>query len=326
MTNANTQRGSIVQEIAQELAEIWKLVPSKGLFVSLLAIWLLFFDWFGDPIFGYYHSIFFWAILTYQAFTDDGHGLYMPLIVLGLFWMKRDELKKIQTRLWPPGMLLIVGALVIHLIGYVVQQPRISLMGLFLGLYGIIGVVWGPGILKASFFPMCLFAFAVPISQIGEAITFPLRVMATKITTFLAGNVLGIDLIREGTRIFDKQHTFEFEVAAACSGLRSLTAVAALCTIYAFMNVKGVLRILIMIAAAFPLAIIGNILRLLTLIIVSEAFGRKTGEMVHESTAFSLLPYVPAIVGIVVLGYWLGDKPPKTTKPEGPVMPLGQPA
>ena len=48
MTEGNTQRRSILQEILDDVPTFWKAIPHKGLFVSLLAAWVVFFDFFGD--------------------------------------------------------------------------------------------------------------------------------------------------------------------------------------------------------------------------------------------------------------------------------------
>jgi exosortase/archaeosortase family protein len=101
--------------------------------------------------------------------------------------------------------------------------------------------------------------------------------------------------------------------------VRSLTAVLALCTIFAFMNFQKFGRIALLIAAGFPLAVLGNVTRLLVIIIVSEAFGQKAGQYVHDSSVFSLLPYVPPIVGIMVIGHWLREQK-KTDIVEPPVL------
>src|SRR6185503_1970376 len=114
---------------------------------------------------------------------------------------------------------------------------------------------------RASFFPMCLFAFAIPIGVLAETITVPLRLLATHITTFLAGNVLAMNIAQQGTQIVDLNGNFNFEVAAACSGLRSLTAILALCTIYGFTSYKANIRRFIMVLSGFPLAVMGNVLR-----------------------------------------------------------------
>jgi exosortase/archaeosortase family protein len=79
------------------------------------------------------------------------------------------------------------------------------------------------------------------------------------------------------------------------------------------MNFKRTRNRIIMIAAGFPLAILGNISRLMALIIISEAFGQEVGMKAHDNTWFSLLPYVPPIIGIVLLGHWLHERPPGET-------------
>lgn len=311
MTVEKTERPTLLEEIRNELPGIWQSIPHKGVFVSLLVVWVLLFEFLGNSTFGYIdsHSLFAWTFYSYQS-PDDEHGLYIPIVVLALLWWKREDFKGLKNvRPWLPGLVLVAFALLLHTFGYLAQQTRLSIVAFYFGLYALIGLVWGFSALKATFFPMCLFAFALPLGTLAETLTFPLRLLATQVTGSLAIHLLGINVVHQGTMIYDPTGAFQYEVAAACGGLRSLTAVLALCTIYAFMNFKRYRNRVIMIIAGFPLAILGNITRLLGLIIVSEAFGQKYGQMVHDNTFFSLIPYVPPIVGIVVLGHWLSERP-----------------
>lgn len=325
MTTEKKGRPSLLAEFIAEFPGVWRSIPEKRLFGALFLIWVLLFHFLGNSTLGYINtrSLFVWANYSYSCSVDDQHGPYIPLLVLALCWWKRKELGTLQTRLWLPGISIVIAALFLHIGGYVAQQTRISLAGFFLGLYGLVGLVWGRGALKATFFPMCLFAFALPLNTLAETITFPLRLLATKTSCFLAGDVLGIDIVQRGTQISDAHNSFQFEVAAACSGLRSLTAILALSTIYGFMNFVCPGRILLMIASGFPLAIAANVVRLLTIIIVSEAFGQKAGITVHDSAWFSLLPYVPAILGVVVIGHFLKESP---AREKAPLAPVEQPA
>jgi exosortase len=205
----------------------------------------------------------------------------------------------------------LVGlALLVHVGGFVVQYPQISVAAFFLGIYALTGLIWGRDWLRASFFPMALFVFAVPLgSTLVEMVTFPMRLLAAKITSGICGGLLGIDVIREGTLLFDKNHRFQYEVAAACGGIRSLIALLGLSTIYAFMSFDSGWRRGIVILAAFPLAIAGNVFRLVCIVIAAEAFGQEAGAFVHDNVILSLLPYVPAIAGLLVLGKFLRDRP-----------------
>jgi exosortase len=242
------------------------------------------------------------------------------LIVAGLFWWKRALFLELPKRVWWPAAGLLVLALGLHVVGYMVQQARISLLAFFLGVYALTGWVWGPRWLRASFFPFLLFGLCMPLGNQAEYITFPLRLLATQITGVLSDVALGIHVIQDGTRLFDASGTYQYEVAAACSGIRSLTATLALAICYGFVNFRTAWRKWVMMLSAFPLAVAANVFRLSMIIIAAEAFGQHAGNYVHESGWFSLAPYIPAIVGIIVLGHWLRED--KSTSPAAPATPL----
>ena len=282
-------------------------MPDKPLFFSLLVAWMALFHWLGNSTFGYgdISSLFSWTINVYRNSPDDQHGFLVPAVVLVLVFLKRRDLISLPKAHWWPALALVAAGLFLHVVGFVVEQARVSLVGFFVGLYGITGLIWGPGWLRATFFPYFLFAFCVPITAMSEEITFPLRLLSTKVTVVLAQTIMGIDVVQNGTSIWEPTGKFQYEVAAACSGLRSLTAIFGLATIYGFMECsKNWQRITIM-ASAFPLAVIGNVVRLGTIIIAAETFGQSAGNYVHENFWFSLLPYVPPMVGLMILGHWL---------------------
>jgi exosortase len=311
MTEEKIDRHTLLEELRSEVPIVWKNVPYKGVFVSLLVGWVLLFEFLGNSTFGYIetHSLYAWMFYCYESSVDDEHGFFIPIVVLALFWWKRKAFTGLKVQPWLPGLLLIALALLLHVAGYLAQQARISIVAFYFGLYALIGLVWGFSALKASFFPMCLFAFALPLGTLAETITFPLRLFATSITGGVANSILGIDIVTRGTLIYDPSGSYQYEVAAACGGLRSLTAVLALCTVYAFMNFDRYRNRIILILAGFPLAILGNITRLIGLIIISEAFGKEIGAMVHDNTWFSLIPYIPPLIGIVLIGRCLREQP-----------------
>ena len=288
----------------------WHSLPFKKTGFGLLLAWAALFHLVGNSTLGYIktHSLFGWMNFVYSTNPDDEHGYLIPLVVVGLLWWKRERLMALEKKPSFLPLALVALALGLHVVGFVVQQTRISIVAFFVGVYGITGLVWGLGWLRATFFPMFLFAFCVPLGTLAETITLPLRVLATTITSGFCSEVLGIGLIQDGTRIFDSKGTFQYEVAAACSGLRSLTAILAITTIFAFMNFKTWWRCALMVALGFPLAIVANVFRLTTIILAAEAFGQEAGNYVHESSFLSLLPYIPAIIGVVIAAKLLREK------------------
>jgi exosortase len=299
-----------------EFVACWEQLPNKSFFFSLLAAWLLLFQFFGNSILGYVHSssIFLWLKNSYQpgdVATDDAFGELIPFVVAGLFWWKRKELLALPLRLWWPGIFFLLAAVGLHLFGFVLQQPRFSVLGLFTGIFGLMGMAWGRAWLKESFFPFWLFIFCVPLAALATAITFPLRLLVTWLVAGVA-NLLTIHVVRVGTQLMAPDGSFQYDVVAACSGMRSLVAIFLLATVYGFVMFRSPGRRLLFMALALPLSILGNFTRLMCVIFAAEIGGQGTGDFVHENWFFSLVPYLPAIAGLLLVGRWLE----KRSKPE----------
>ncbi len=328
-TTAN-QRPSLLAEISEwlhgftpEFKRCWQALPNKGVFFPLLAAWLLLFQFVGNPTFGYVDtsSLMHWMYVAYgsaSSSSQDSHGLLIPLVVLALLWWKRKELLALPNRLWWPAGVLLACALILHVLGYLIQQPRISIFAFYGGIYALMGLAWGPSWLRKSFFPMFLFIFCIPIASIGEPITFPLRHVVTRIAGVIAGDIFGMDVHSEGTQLFNSAHTFQYEVAAACSGLQSFIAIVVLSIIYAFVSFDKNWKRGVMILASLPLAMFGNVIRLLCIVISASIWGRSTGDYVHESGFFSMIPYIPAILGVIYLGRWLAERRSEPALPAQP--------
>ncbi len=303
-------------EFQTEFRECWQRLPNKVLFFTLLFAWLALFQFLGNSVFGYSgtSSLFSWMSEAYNSTNpanDNGYCNIIPFLVLGLFWWKRRELLALPLKTWWPGLLILVFAMVLHLLGYVLQATQISIVALFTGIYGLTGLAWGYQWLKKSFFPYALFVFSVPLGAHGEIITFPLRMLVTYLVELVSHYILGIDVVRVGTQLYDPSGAYQYDVAAACSGIRSLVAIFLLATVYGFVTFRSMWKRLLLMATAFPFAVLGNLVRLLLIIVAAALGGQKAGDYVHEGGPLgiiSLLPYVPAILGLLWLGSFLKEK------------------
>ena len=315
--------------------ECWHRLPNKAFFFALLAAWLLLFQFWGNSILGYIHtsSLFAWLYYAYTVGgeqNDSSYGNFIPFLVIGLFWWKRRELLAQPLKLWWPGLLVLLAALALHVAGYALQQPYLSIAALFGGIYGLMGLAWGRAWLRHSLFPFFLFMFSVPLGQRAEFITFPLRQLVSWLSEKVA-HVLGIDVIRVGTQLFDPSGSYGFDVAAPCSGMRSLIAIFLLATIYGFFVFRSPWKRLLLMALALPFAVLGNLARMLLIIVAAEIGGQSWGNYVHEGCPIhlpfnlpligneiaivNLVPYLPAMVGLLLVGRWLENRELKQTRP-----------
>ena len=295
--------------VAARSPDEWRRLPNKAFFFSLAAVWVALFIFIGNATFGYLDSssLFSWMFDIYTSpLTDEGHGILIPFVVLALFLWKRQELVAKPLELWPPGVFIIAFALLVHLIGYLIQQPRLSVLGFLIGLYGLTGLAWGKNWLKASFFPYFLLAFCMPVGQLQDGLTLPLRLMVSWIVAGVGHNLFLLpdrDLIRDGTMLMNADHTFAYDVAAACSGIRSLVALLALTTIYGFVQFKSPWKRAVMMLAAIPLAVLGNVVRLSFTIGVAEMFGQNAGKAVE--TKFGFITFAVALGCVLLIARWL---------------------
>lgn len=309
----------LLEEFRILFLNVWERFPNKGLFFALFALWLALFHFLGNSTLGYIPtpSLLVWSFRAYTndaPGADDGHGLLIPVVVLFLLWWKRDELVAVRLRTWWPALALVALGLLTHVLGYVVQQNRLSIVGFFVGLFGLTGLAWGPAWMLRAFFPFALFVFMVPMGSLAEVVTAPLRHLVAQLVTGIAHMGIAPDLVREGTQLRDASSSFHYDIAPACSGIRSLVSLLVLTTVYGFITFKPAWKKALMVLLAVPLAVIGNVARITFTVFVAEAMGHDAGAYVEQK--FGFVTFAVAIGLVLAIGHWLRDpEPPKRGSP-----------
>ena len=318
-----TSSASAVQgpSFLDEAADLWRRLPHKYLFLVLLGAWIALFHYYGNATLGYVKSasLFHWArgVYTWEA-GDDQHGLYIPWLVPIFLWLKRKELAEISARVWWPAVFYFAFALLLHFAAFRVQQARISVLAFIFGLHALIGVIWGPQALRRTVFPIFLLLFCIPMGSMTEPLTFQLRMLVTKISVGIGHDILGIEVFRDGSQILGPKGRAMYDVAPACSGMRSLIAMCALSVIYAFLNFNTVWRRTLLIACALPLAVLANILRITTVIIVGEIWTQQHGVMIEQK--FGFVTFAIAMLSLMAIGWLIRENETKPTPKQEPVM------
>ena len=325
---------TLAEEFLVEFRAFWAWLPDKPLFFTLLGAWAGLFHFLGHCSFNFTDqpSLFAWMWGAWSAEALEAeHGKLVPVVVLILLWLRRNELLAAPTRRWLPALAGVALALVLHVLAFTVQQPRVSMVALAGGVWCLVGLVWGPGWLRKTFFPFLLLGFCVPLEALGEGLLFQLRLLVTQLSVGIGHNLLGLDVLRDGTAIFNTARTFNYDVAPACSGIRSLTSLLAVTTIYGYVAFRAPWKRAVMMALAAPLAVAGNVARITTVIILAEAFGHKAGAAAETNLGY--VTFAVAI-GLMFLAGWLMREkaaPPVTLgraeRPVGqPTPPLVGPA
>jgi exosortase len=157
--------------------------------------------------------------------------------------------------------------------------------------------------------------FAVPLTAYTDSMTFHLRLLSTSLAAGFCKGVLNLSLIREGTVVFHALpgggRGFEFEVAPACSGIRSLTVVLLLTLVFGYLRFESPWRRLALVVAAIPLAVIANVVRLVTVFTVGEAWGGAAGKRIETDLGF--VTFGVAFGGMLLLARFIKETPVVTS-------------
>jgi len=297
----------------EELQYYWRKLPDRALYLGLTAAWVLLFQFVGwtSNTRNLSNSLFAWMWDKWSNVANDAaHGKIIPFVVLGLLWYSRKRLVAAAKGAWWPALVGVAFALVLHVAGFMVQQPRFSMVALFSGAWMLIGVIWGREAMKVCFFPFFIFGFCVPMGgTFAQGLTLPLRLLAAKSAFFVTHDCLDVSVQRTGTKLFDPAGVFgNFDVAAECSGIRSFTALLAITTIFSVVTMKSWWRRAVLILSTIPLALVCNIVRVTTIIMAANACRTPAAGQAVDNY-FGYVTYAMALGGLMLLGKLLREKP-----------------
>ena len=199
---------------------------------------------------------------------DMSYGWYVPLFSLYVAW---DERRRIADSVGEPswlGFLLIVPFVFAGFLGARGTQIRLEIVG-FIGL--LLGLVWtmfGARTMRRVLFPVLFLLFCLPLHTYLDLVTIHLRLLAVSVAYGVLQGC-GVDIVREGTMLFSPTGAFSIDVAEPCSGMRSLFAMMALTAAYSYFTQPTWLRRGLLFALSIPLAVIGNVSRILSIVLIA---------------------------------------------------------
>ncbi len=244
----------------------------------------LVFDWWHDP--------------------NYSHGFLLPLFSLYLVWVKRKELVSLpfQGNWW--GIFLSLGGLFLLLLGWIAGEQFTQRFSLLVVFYGGLIFLFGWPLAKKLFFPVWINILAIPIPYvIYNSLTFPLKLFASKVATALL-QLLGYSVYRDGNIIV--LPNMVLEVIDACSGIRSLISLLAICSILAYFMRSNLWRT-VLILASIPIAIGVNVLRVFLTGILSYHLGPKVAHGFFH-TFSGMLVFVLSIFLVFTLHFFLAKR------------------
>jgi exosortase len=231
---------------------------------------------------------------------QGGHG---PIVLATGLWALWRELKSNPVERRLGNLRLGVPVLALCLASFVAARItgilEIEAFTMYASLVAGAYLLFGGAVLRTIWFPLVYLAFALPPPDtVVAAVTQPIKIAISEGAVALLYS-LGYPVANSGAIIQIGQ--YELLVAAACAGLNSLLTLAALCLFYVYLRHRSnVIAFLVIAAAAIPVAVISNFIRVLVLVLVTYHFGDAAAQgFMHDFAG--LLMFAVALLTIFAI-------------------------
>jgi exosortase len=147
----------------------------------------------------------------------------------------------------------------------------------------------GRSALRAAWFPVFYLVFMVPLpASLIDSLTAPLKQWVSVIVVDLL-HAAGYPIARAGVTI--AIGPYQLLVADACSGLNSMFSLSALGALFMYIMARpSRVHNAIMIASIVPIAFAANIIRVVTLVLVTYHMGDEAGQgFLHGAAGMVML-------------------------------------
>jgi exosortase len=233
--------------------------------------------------------------------ANASYGLALVAVASVLAWRRRRVFTCERDPHSPPtiGLLILLSGVLLYLTGALGADVFLTRISLVIVLTGTTCFLAGTRATRVMAAPLFFLLIAIPPpTLVVTALTLPLQMAASRIgeATLAAG---GVSVVRDGNLL--RLPSTTLEVAEACSGMRSLLSLGALAMLLSWATERSWPRRLVIVAAAVPIAVVVNGLRVAVTGFACEWWGRQAAaDPWHTLTGW--LTFVAAMALLIALG------------------------
>jgi exosortase B len=250
------------------------------------------------------------------SIVGQGHGPVMLALTIWLVWQRAPKMATIgvnrNAKALFLGLMLLFAALTMYVLGRSQGHFGLDVGSLLIAATALILIYYGKAGLVVMWFPLLFAITLVPLpSSMVEALTGPLKSGVSYVAEAIMYS-LGYPIGRSGVTL--SIGPYKLLVADACAGLNSIFALEAISIFY--MSVVGHasnIRNILLALLVLPISFVSNVLRVISLVLVTYYFGDEVGQgFVHGFAGIFLFMIATALTIFVdgVLGLFMKSKAP----------------
>lgn len=231
---------------------------------------------------------------------DQGHGPIIVAVLIWLFWGLRDKIGSAPNQPSAAyGVPLFVVGLLTYAVGRIFNISVLEFASQPFIAASVLLLFRGTAALRLAWFPVIYFIFMIPLPGIFiDALTGSLKGWISNIVEAILYFV-GYPIARSGVIL--SIGPYQLQVADACSGLNSMFSLSALGTLFMYiMGRKSRAHVAIMLISILPIAFAANIIRVITLVLVTFYLGDEAGQGFLHGAAGMLLMLVALMLFFMI--------------------------
>ena len=249
-----------------------------------------------------------------ELWTQDeySHGPMILCVSVYLLWQSRTAvLRETGKGSTNSGVLISAIGLILYLLGRSQEILMLQIGSAPWVVGGLVTLFYGCRALKRIWFPLFFMLFMVPLpGMVVETLTMPMKMAASYVAENLM-YIMGYPVARSGVILQIAQ--YKMFVADACAGLHTLLNLEAMGLFYlSVVRHSSLPRNIILACLIIPISFAANVLRIITLVLVTYYLGDDAGQGFLHGFAGIVL-FVSALLLIVLidaaLRVWLPGKP-----------------
>lgn len=248
-----------------------------------------------------FSSTFAWLVYNWLNNSYYSHGFLVPLISGFFLWRRRDSLGQDKREPSNLGLVVLGISLTAYLVAQVWQAYHLSAFAFIVLLAGLALYFLGEKATQRISFPLFFLFLMIPLPLINR-LSPTLEAFTAKLST-AAVRMLGVAATNLGSQV--QLQNSSFVVGAACSGLNSIVALSTLVVIFVYILEGSHLAKTTVLVMAVPIAIVANVFRVTSLLVIADLFGAEAGMRYFHNysspvlflLAFLLLILVSRLVG-----------------------------
>ncbi len=240
-----------------------------------------------------------WLVVSWSSNPYYSHGFLVPLLSAYFVWRRRDALKHRKPS--NIGLAVLAVGVTMHLLAVPRQAHLVSALALVVALAGLLLYFCGLEAVRQMLFPLGFLLLMIPLPFV-ERLAPALEAFVSRYATLMV-RVLGTPAENLGSQV--RLANGAFTIGAPCSGLRSIVSLFTLAVVFAYVVSGPLVGKIVLIAAAPPIAMVANLVRVALLLQVAHLFGPEIGMKYYHTLASPLL-FLIAFTLFIVLGRILG--------------------